>query len=235
MTGTECQHWDQYKPIARVCFGGAKGDTLAQCEVCGAVRTRRELAAAYRASLGDPLPADWQGAPATQDHPGHERSGPTRKGRSMSVPITPTGNQDARQAAQSGDNQAEDLGEGHIMGNLTQDPELRYTPSGRAVTRLRVAWTPRIKNNETGKYHDGATEYYDIDVWGQQGERVADQLLRGDRVVAAGNWTKRVWEDKDGDKHDAYCLTARDIGPSLLFRSATVARDKAAEAGASHD
>lgn len=147
----------------------------------------------------------------------------------MSVPVSPTGNPDARLPAQTQDRQTEEMGEGHIMGNLTQDPELRYTPTGRAVTRLRLAWTPRVKNPQTSTYHDGPTEYYDLDVWGAQGERCAELLQRGDRVVAAGTWTKRTWEDKEGNEREAYSLTARDIGPSLLFRGAAVDRTKKAE------
>jgi len=153
----------------------------------------------------------------------------------MSVPISPAGNEDARQPGSSSNQQTEEVGEGHIMGNLTQDPELRFTPTGRAVTKLRLAWTPRIKNQTTGKYHDGPTEYYDLDVWGGQGERCAELLQRGDRVVAAGTWTKRTWEDREGNERQSYSLTARDIGPSLLFRGATVDRAKAQDQAASHD
>lgn len=150
----------------------------------------------------------------------------------MNVPVSPTGNPDARQQGQPQDRQTEELGEGHIMGNLTQDPELRYTPTGRAVTKLRLAWTPRIKNPQTNAYQDGPTEYYDLDVWGAQGERCAEQLARGDRVVAAGTWTKRTWQDKEGQDREAYSLTARDIGPSLLFRSAAIDRTPRAESQA---
>lgn len=153
----------------------------------------------------------------------------------MSVPISPTGNPDAREQGRTSDPQTEDLGEGHIMGNLTQDPELRYTPSGRAVTKLRVAWTPRLKNQSTGNYYDGPTEFYDIDVWGDQGERCAEQLLKGDRVVATGTWTRRTWKDREDNERQSYSLTARDIGPSLLFRGAAVDRTKAGDQAASHD
>lgn len=153
----------------------------------------------------------------------------------MSVPISPTGNPDAKQTGSTSDPQSEDLGEGHIMGNLTADPELRYTPSGRAVTKLRVAWTPRLKNQSTGAYYDGPTEYYDLDVWGQQGERCAELLVKGDRIVATGSWTRRTWKDKDEQERQAHSLTARDIGPSLLFRGAQVDRTKPSGQAASHD
>jgi single-strand DNA-binding protein len=121
------------------------------------------------------------------------------------------------------------------MGNLTADPELRFTPTGRAVARLRVAWTPRIKAAGSDRYVDGPTEFYDLDVWGNQGERCAEHLQRGDRVVATGNWTKHLWKDREDNQRESYCLTARDIGPSLLFRGATIQRDQAAEGEASRD
>jgi len=133
--------------------------------------------------------------------------------------------QDAQaQSAPADDTKLVALGEGHISGNLTQDPELRFTPTGRAVAKLRVAYSQRAKDPATGQWHDGEPQFYDIDVWGKQGENCAEALQRGDRVVACGEWFRRHWETRDGEKRTSVSLTARDIGPSMLFKLAAVAR-----------
>lgn len=118
----------------------------------------------------------------------------------------------------------ESLGEGHVSGNLTQDPELRYTPTGRAVAKLRVAYSQRVKDPASGQWQDGEPQFYDIDVWGKQGENCAEALQRGDRIVACGEWFRRKWNTRDGEARTTISLTARDIGPSLLFKLAAVAR-----------
>lgn len=116
------------------------------------------------------------------------------------------------------------LGEGHISGNLTQDPELRFTPTGRAVAKLRVAYSQRVKDPATGQWRDGEPMFYDVDVWGRQGENCAEALQRGDRIVAVGEWFRRHWTTRDGESRQSVTLTARDIGPSMLFKLAAVAR-----------
>lgn len=116
------------------------------------------------------------------------------------------------------------LGEGHISGNLTHDPELRFTPTGRAVAKLRVAYSQRVKDPATGQWQDGEPQFYDIDVWGKQGENCAEALQRGDRIVAVGEWFRRHWETREGERRTSVSLTARDIGPSMLFKLAAVAR-----------
>lgn len=118
----------------------------------------------------------------------------------------------------------EALGDGHISGNLTADPELRYTPTGRAVCRLRVAYTPRVLDPDSGKWADGATEFYNLDAWGQQGEHAAEYLQRGDRIVACGQWQRRTYEDADGNSRSVIEMQVRDLGPSLLFRGARIVR-----------
>lgn len=146
----------------------------------------------------------------------------------MNAPITPTGNPEAAHVPEETHQQTEYMGEGHVYGNLTIDPELRYTPTGRAVANVRVAFTPRIKDEQTGRWQDGPTEFYSIMVWGQQGENVAECLAKGDRIVCAGTWSKRTWKDREGKDRQTIELTARDIGPSLLFRTADI--DRAARA-----
>lgn len=129
----------------------------------------------------------------------------------------------AKEQAQ-GSNEPESLGEGHVSGNLTFDPELRFTPTGRAVCKLRVAYSQRVKDTATGQWHDGEPQFYDVDVWGKQGENCAEALQRGDRIVAIGEWYRRKWETREGEARTSITLTARDIGPSMLFKLAAVAR-----------
>jgi single-strand DNA-binding protein len=129
----------------------------------------------------------------------------------------------------------EDLGPGHIMGNLTEDPELRFTPSGRAVTKVRICYRDRIKDPKTEQWFDGEPEFYTLNVWGKQAEHCAEALAKGDRVVAAGSWSKRPWTTREGEARISVELTVRDIGPSLLFRSAEIQRPDPAPEGARND
>lgn len=142
----------------------------------------------------------------------------------MNAPITPAGNDKERAKAKDREVKREQVGAGHIMGNLTMDPELRFTPTGRAVCQLRLAFTPRVQNDDGKGWHDGPTEFYDVQVWGQQGERCAETLAKGDRIVAAGTWTREKYVNRKGDEAEAIRLTAQDVGPSLLFRNVLVDR-----------
>lgn len=132
----------------------------------------------------------------------------------------------AEQAAKPGGTTYEDKGDGWVAGNLTRQPELRYTPGGRAVASMRVAETSRVKNAQTGKWEDGPTEFSDVTAWGEQAEHLIESLSKGDRIVAVGTWQEQSWADKDGQQHSKMVLVARDLGPSLLFRQATVNRQK---------
>lgn len=120
----------------------------------------------------------------------------------------------------------EDLGEGAVAGNLTADPELRYTPSGNAIAALRVAETPRIKDPETQAWVDGETTFWDVIAHRGQAERCAEYLRKGDRIVAVGVWQRQTWQDKDGAEREAVKLSARDVGASLLFTEVRVNRAK---------
>jgi single-strand DNA-binding protein len=155
-------------------------------------------------------------------------SGQQEGDRGMSAPGTETTRPAGTKAKAGTDSDRQALGEGHISGNLTHDPELRYTPSGRAVCRLRVAYTPRYQDGESNAWKDGQTEFYNLDVWGLQGENCAEHLVRGDRVVACGNWQKRSYEDGDGNTREMTEMQVRDIGPSMLFRAVTIKRDRKA-------
>lgn len=144
----------------------------------------------------------------------------------MSAPASSKKPQQTEQVATPNHQPREALGDGHISGNLTADPELRYTPTGRAVCRLRVAYTPRVLDPDGGKWTDGATEFYNLDAWGTQGENAAEYLQRGDRIVACGQWQRRTYEDADGNSRSVIEMQVRDLGPSLLFRGARVVRSQ---------
>lgn len=139
----------------------------------------------------------------------------------------PTG-EAAEQAAQrnqdSQPNHDEDRGPGSIAGNLCADPDLRFTANGRAVANLRVAVSERIRDDRTGEWKDGPTAFYDITCWGTLAENVCEVLQRGDRIVAEGRWSARRWLDKEDVQQERVYLTAKDLGPSMLFRCARPVR-----------
>lgn len=114
----------------------------------------------------------------------------------------------------------DDRGPGSVSGNLTKDPDLRYTANGRPVSNLRIASSERVRDVKTGEWVDGETVYYDVTVWGNLAENVCNDLQRGDRIVAEGRWRSNTWEDNDGNIQERIILNARDLGPSMMFRSA---------------
>lgn len=139
----------------------------------------------------------------------------------------PTG-QAAGQAAQkkerTPDNQPVDKGPGSVAGNLTADPDLKFTPSGRAVTTARVAVSERVKDDRTGEWKDGETSYYNVICWGNLAENMCEFTRKGDRVVAEGRWTERSWTTNEGEDKTITELVARDCGPSMMFRGARPVR-----------
>jgi single-strand DNA-binding protein len=103
-----------------------------------------------------------------------------------------------------------------ITGNLTADPELRFTPAGRPVAAFTIANTPRFPDRQTGVWQDGETWFVRCSAWGDTAENIAASLNRGNAVVATGRLRARTWEDKDtGQKRAAVEMTVDDIGPSL--------------------
>lgn len=131
--------------------------------------------------------------------------------------------QQAQQPAKPKSDRTE-LGPGSLAGNLTADPVLRYTESGRAVAQLRVAVTERVQDPKTGDWKDGQPQFFDVTAWGQLAEHCAEHLARGTRIVAEGQWESRSWTDKDENVQEAIGLVARDLGPSMLFNGAQVIR-----------
>jgi single-strand DNA-binding protein len=105
-----------------------------------------------------------------------------------------------------------------ITGNLTEDPEIRFTQGGAAVANLRVAVTARVKDGDTWK--DGDTSYFRVTVWRQLAEHAADSLAKGDRVIVTGRLKTRSWETPEGETRTVVELDAEDIGPSLRWATA---------------
>lgn len=110
-----------------------------------------------------------------------------------------------------------------IIGNLADDPELRFTQSGVAVAKLRMAMTPRDKN-AAGEWVDGEPFWQDVTCWREMAENVAETLHKGDRVVVFGRMKQRQWEDKEGGKRRSTDLEADAIGPDLFRATAVVTR-----------
>jgi single-strand DNA-binding protein len=111
-----------------------------------------------------------------------------------------------------------------IAGNLVEDPELRFTPSGQPVARFRVASTPRFRDNATGDWKDGDSLFLTCNVWRQAAENVAESLTRGMRVIVSGRLRQRSYETKEGEKRTVYEVEVDDVGPSLRNASAKVNR-----------
>src|SRR3974377_1457305 len=111
-----------------------------------------------------------------------------------------------------------------IVGNLVDDPELRFTPSGQPVARSRVASTPRFRDNATGEWKDGDSLFLTCNVWRQAAEHVAESLTRGMRVIVSGRLRQRSYETKEGEKRTVYEIEVDDVGPSLRNASAKVNR-----------
>src|SRR6201995_1503007 len=111
-----------------------------------------------------------------------------------------------------------------IAGNLVDDPELRFTPSGQPVARFRVASTPRFRDNASGEWKDGDSLFLTCNVWRQAAENVAESLQRGMRVIVQGRLRQRSYETKEGEKRPVYEVGVDDVGPSLRNASAKVAK-----------
>jgi single-strand DNA-binding protein len=109
-----------------------------------------------------------------------------------------------------------------VIGNLTDDPELRFTPSGAAVAKFRVASTPRFMDRQTNEWKDGEPLFLTCNVWRQAAENVAESLQRGARVIVSGRLRQRSYETRDGEKRTVIELEVDEIGPSLRYATAKV-------------
>src|SRR5881227_2257640 len=119
-----------------------------------------------------------------------------------------------------------------IAGNLVDDPELRYTQTGQAVAKFRVASTPRFRDNATGEWKDGDSLFLSCNVWRQAAENVAESLQRGMRVIVNGRLRQRSYETREGEKRTVYEVEVDDVGPSLRNASAKVAKSNRSGGGA---
>jgi single-strand DNA-binding protein len=109
-----------------------------------------------------------------------------------------------------------------VIGNLTDDPELRFTPSGAAVAKFRVASTPRFMDRTTNEWKDGDPLFLACTVWRQAAEHVAESLQRGARVIISGRLRQRSYETREGEKRTVIELEVDEIGPSLRYATAKV-------------
>ena len=109
-----------------------------------------------------------------------------------------------------------------VVGNLTDDPELRFTPSGAAVAKFRVASTPRFMDKASGEWKDGEPLFLACTVWRQAAENVAETLQRGARVIVSGRLRQRSYETREGEKRTVIELEVDEIGPSLRYATAKV-------------
>lgn len=113
-----------------------------------------------------------------------------------------------------------------VVGNLTADPELRFTPNGAAVANFTVASTPRTFDRASGEFKDGETLFLRCSVWREFAENVAGSLSRGTRVVVQGRLKSRTFDTKEGDRRTVFELDVDEIGPSLRYATASVSRNE---------
>jgi single-strand DNA-binding protein len=118
-----------------------------------------------------------------------------------------------------------------VVGNLTADPDLRYTPAGVAMAKFTVASTPRVFDRNSGEYRDGDPLFLTCTAWREMAEHAAESLRKGARVIVTGRLRLSRWETDEGEKRSAYGLDVDEVGPSLRFATATVNRMTRAKGG----
>lgn len=111
-----------------------------------------------------------------------------------------------------------------VIGNLTNDPELRFTPSGAAVASFTVASSSRVLDKTTNEWKDGESVFMRCSVWRQYAENVAESLTKGTRVIVSGRLKQRSYETREGEKRTVMELEVEDVGPALRFATAKVNR-----------
>jgi single-strand DNA-binding protein len=118
-----------------------------------------------------------------------------------------------------------------LVGNLVDDPELRFTPSGAAVAKFRVASTPRYLDKATNEWKDGESLFLQCNIWRQAAENVAESLTKGMRVILTGRLKQRSYETKEGEKRTVFEVEVDEVGPSLRNATAKVTRTQRAAGG----
>src|SRR5262249_24106805 len=118
-----------------------------------------------------------------------------------------------------------------VIGNLTDDPELRFTTSGAAVAKFRIASTPRVLDRQTNEWKDGEPLFLTCNIWRQAAENVAESLQRGARVIVSGRLRQRSYETREGEKRTVMELEVDEIGPSLKYATAKVQKMQRSSGG----
>jgi single-strand DNA-binding protein len=111
-----------------------------------------------------------------------------------------------------------------VVGNLTADPELRFTPSGHPVANFTVASQPRTFDRQSGEWKDGETLYLNCSIWRNAAENVAESLTKGTRVVVQGRLRSRSYETREGERRTVFEVDVEEVGPSLRYATAKVTR-----------
>lgn len=112
-----------------------------------------------------------------------------------------------------------------VVGNVVNDPELRFTPAGLAVANFRVAQTPRKFNSQTNEYEDGEALFLTCNVWRRMAENVAETINKGMRIIVTGRLRQRSYQTKEGEQRTVYEIEVDEVGPSLRYASAVVTRN----------
>ncbi len=118
-----------------------------------------------------------------------------------------------------------------LVGNLVDDPELRFTPSGAAVANFRMASTPRTYDRQSGEWKDGESLFLSCSVWREAAENVAESLQRGMRVIVSGRLKQRSYETREGEKRTVFEVDVDEVGPSLRRATAKVTRAQRSGSG----
>ncbi|MFE7803993.1 single-stranded DNA-binding protein [Streptomyces sp. NPDC057430] len=114
-----------------------------------------------------------------------------------------------------------------IVGNLVDEPELRFTPAGAAVAKFRIASTPRVFDRQSNEWKDGESLFLTCSVWRQAAENAAESLTKGTRVIVQGRLKQRSYEDREQVKRTVYEIDVDEVGPSLTYASAVVTKKAA--------
>ena len=117
-----------------------------------------------------------------------------------------------------------------VVGNITRDPELRFTPSGQAIATFGLAVNRRWQNRQTQEWEEQVS-FFDVTCWAQLGQNVSDTLVKGSRAIVTGRLEQRSWETDQGDKRSKVEIIADEVGPSLRWATADITRNERREGG----
>jgi single-strand DNA-binding protein len=117
-----------------------------------------------------------------------------------------------------------------VIGNVTRDPELRFTPSGQAIATFGLAVNRRWQNRQTQEWEEQVS-FFDVTCWAQLGQNVADTLVKGSRAIVTGRLEQRSWETDQGDKRSKIEIVADEVGPSLRWATAEITKNERRDAG----